>query len=131
MPGSKLLGVIRGTVERPRLAYLDQPAPVTGEILALAGEVAPTRVFRFAAPCVAKACAHFDGTSCRLATRIVRRLPTVVDELPECALRPTCRWFGQEGGAACLRCPLVVTESDGAAELSAELRQAADPASPV
>jgi len=33
----------------------------------------------------------------------------VVSELPSCQIRDTCRWFAEEGGAACLRCPQVVT----------------------
>lgn len=131
MPGSAILGVVLGTVEQPRVAYLDRPRPASADLLALAGPVAPTRVFRFAAPCVGRACQHFDGSDCRLATRIVERLPAAVGAPPPCALRPACRWWRQEGEAACLRCPLVMTESYGAAEGSAELAVAADPATLV
>jgi len=38
-------------------------------------------------------------------------LPEVVDSLPVCTIRPQCRWFRQEGRAACLRCPQIVTGS--------------------
>lgn len=131
MPGSAVLGVVLGTVEQPRVAYLEQPQPATAELLALAGPVAPTEVFRFSAPCAGKACQHFDGTDCRLAARIVERLPAVVDTLLACTLRPACRWWLQEGEAACRRCPLVTTESYGAAEVAEELRLAADPATPA
>jgi len=37
-------------------------------------------------------------------------LDPVVSALPRCAIRPVCRWFRQEGRAACLRCPQVATE---------------------
>jgi hypothetical protein len=131
MPGSLLLGLVQGSVEQPRVAFLDQPQPVSEEILALSGPVSPTEIFRFAAPCSGNACQHFDGTNCRLATRIVERLPPAVDALPECAIRPACRWWLQEGAEACRRCPLVVTESYGAAEIAEPLRVAADPATPV
>lgn len=131
MPGSAVLGVVLGTVEQPCVAYLEQPQPVTEELLALSAPASPTQVFRFSAPCAGKACQHFDGSDCRLATRIVERLPAVVDRLPECALRPACRWWLQEGEEACHRCPLVTTESYGATEGSEELRIAADPATPV
>ena len=30
--------------------------------------------------------------------------------LPACQLRPDCRWWKQEGKAACMRCPLVMTD---------------------
>jgi len=31
------------------------------------------------------------------------------DGLPACLIRATCRWYQQEGKAACHRCPQVVT----------------------
>ncbi len=83
MPGSVAFGVVLGTVEQPRVAFLDQTVPVTEELLALARPVSPTEVFRFAAPCAGKACQHFDGASCRLATRIVQHLPEEPAPLPE------------------------------------------------
>jgi hypothetical protein len=48
-----------------------------------------------------------------LAVRIVARLPEVVSSLPPCNIRRTCRWFAQEGGAACRRCPQISTTDDG------------------
>lgn len=131
LPGAKLLGLVEGTAERPRLAYLRKPEPVRDELLALAGDDSPTRRFRFAAPCAGSGCQHFDGHSCRLARRIVDGLPEAVAALPTCALRPACRWWRQEGEAACRRCPMVVTESYGEIEGSDDLRRAADPATPV
>lgn len=125
MEGSIVFGVISGTVEEPRLAHLVKPQPVTNELLALADPVAPTEVFRFAASCAGSACQHFDGSNCRLATKIVQLLPEVVGELPTCRLRPNCRWWQQEGKAACRRCPQIVTETYYPSE---QLQQAADPA---
>lgn len=124
--GSVVFGVVGGTVEAPRVAYLKEPQPVTDEILALSGPVTPTEVFRFAAPCSQSRCQHFDGTDCRLVKRIVGMLPTVVDALPACQLRPNCRWWQQEGKAACLRCPQIVTKTYNPSE---KLRQVATPTS--
>ena len=124
MEGCVLFGVVGGTVEEPRVGYLEEPRPVTPELLSLSGLVKPTEVFRFAAPCAERACRHFDGSDCRLVTKIVARTPAVVGILPACRLRPRCRWWVQEGGAACTRCPIIVTENY---QPSAELRQAADP----
>lgn len=131
MPVSAILGVIKRYADGHRLAFLDQLEPVTSELLELAQPVAPTRIFRFSAPCVENGCAHFDGQNCRLAKRVVRRLPMAVDKLPNCALRSACRWWRQEGDAACLRCPMIVTESFGASEADDELRVVADPTTPV
>ena len=79
---SMVLAVIGGTAEAPRLQHLTHPLPVTESVLALAQPVNPTEVFRIAAPCAGLACQHFDGTQVRLAARIVRLLPTVVEALP-------------------------------------------------
>lgn len=110
MAESVVFGVVAGSVDEPRVAYLDKPQPVTEELLSLAEPVLPTEVFRFAAPCAGHSCRHFDGKECRLAARTVHLLPEAVDILPPCSIRPTCRWWQQEGKAACLRCPMVVTQ---------------------
>jgi hypothetical protein len=54
---------------------------------------------------------HFRESRCRLATQIVKLLPTVVEKIPTCTIRPKCRWWLQEGKAACLRCAQVVTDN--------------------
>jgi hypothetical protein len=59
-----------------------------------------------------------------LARRVVNLLPLVVGRVPACAIRPNCRWWQQEGKAACLRCPGIVTERPDATEA---YRRAADP----
>jgi hypothetical protein len=122
--GSVIFGVIGGTVEDPRLAYFVEPQAVTDELLALANPVTPTEVFRFAAPCAGSACQHFDGSNCRLATKIVQLLPEAVKELPPCRLRLHCRWWQQEGKAACMRCSQIVTKTYHSSE---QLHQAAEP----
>lgn len=131
MPGSAAFGVVQGTVGRPFVAYLESSVAVTPELLALAEPVAPTEVFRFAAPCAGNACQHFDGQTCTLAQRIVEQLPAAVATLPACAIREGCRWYLQEGSAACFRCPLVATQSLGVAETGEALRIAAAPPGPA
>jgi hypothetical protein len=122
MAGSVVFGVVGGTVETPRVGYLTRPIPASSEVLALAGPASPGEVFRLGAPCAGAGCLHFDGANCRLAQRIVQGLLPVVDALPPCHLRPTCVWWKQEGRAACLRCPQVVSH---AVEPSPELARAA------
>lgn len=124
--GSQAIGVVGGTAGAPAVAYLTEPQPVTEALLDLARPVSPTEVFRFSAPCACSGCAHYSAeqTKCKLAEKIVRWAPVVVDKLPACTIRPDCRWWQQEGRAACTRCPQVVTDRLQAPEAIAK---AADP----
>jgi hypothetical protein len=111
MENCRVLGVVGGTANAAQVAYVNEHVPASPELLARSAPLKPTEVFRLAAHCEGKACRHFDGTNCNLATRIVQILPAVVDSLPACAIRSNCRLYQQEGRAACLRCPQVITES--------------------
>ncbi len=106
MQNCRVLGVVQGP---GTMVYLNQILPATREVLAMAAPAQPTEIFRLAATCEESKCSHFDGRDCRLATRIVAGLPEVVDSLPPCVIRKDCRWYSQEGGAACRRCPQVTT----------------------
>jgi len=117
----QVLGVVSREGERPRLAYVNEPVAATTEILELAAPVAVSEVFRLSARCEESKCVHFDGARCQLAVRIANMLPEVVDALPPCNIRRECRWFRQEGRAACLRCPQVVTGNPEADELLKEV----------
>ena len=101
---------VLGVVRDGETSYLAERVPLTDDLLALAQPVSPSRVLRIAARCEENACTHFDGVNCRLATRIVQLLPAVTATLPACLIRAECRWYRQEGRAACLRCPQIVTE---------------------
>ena len=112
-PGMKeprLIGVVTFDQDTPRVAYLNETVPLTDELLDSAKPADPRTVFRIAAHCEESQCTHFDGSNCNLATRIVQILPAVVDALPACLIRASCRWYTQEGKPACLRCPQVVTQ---------------------
>ena len=124
--GAKVFGVVGGTPDAPETAYLDSPAPVTEELLEMAEPVSADEVFRIAAPCACSDCGHFDSeqSNCRLAQKIVRWVPMVSESLPVCSIRAECRWWQQEGRAACLRCPQVVTRNKQPSEA---MRDAANP----
>jgi hypothetical protein len=109
MEGAQVFGVITGTPEAPRVAYLQGDATVDLAATPALGGLQPGHVFRIAATCETSRCQHFDGSRCMLAKRIASQLPTVVDVLPRCRIRSSCRWFAEQGGEACLRCPQVVT----------------------
>lgn len=109
MPDLVVLGVVSGEPERPEVAYLRDIVPATAELLQMAAPLAPMEVFRLAGRCAQDRCVHFNDSKCSLATRIVEMLPEVTASLPPCTIRQTCRWYGQEGRAACHRCPQIVT----------------------
>jgi hypothetical protein len=126
-PGMKelqLIGVVTFDEGASRVAYLNEVVPVTEELLASVEPVEPREVFRMSGHCEERRCTHFNGVDCKLATRIVQILPAVVDTLPACLIRASCRWYTQEGRAACFRCPQVVTQP---LEPSPEYAQAAHP----
>jgi hypothetical protein len=119
-----VFGVVEGTVEEPRVAYLEKAQPLNEELQTPSSPVKPTEMMRLASSCHEKGCVHFDGSECRLAMRIVEQLPTVTEILPACQIRSSCRWWQQEGKPACLRCPQVVTENHYVSPL---LEQVANP----
>jgi hypothetical protein len=104
-----------------RIVYLSELLPATNDVLALSAPLKPTEVFRLSATCAEHKCPHFDGADCRLATRIVKILPAVVDALPSCTIRKDCRWYSQEGAAACQRCPEITTVSYDLSETTREV----------
>ena len=120
MDRCRVLGVVRQEGSTPILEYLNRLLPATTEILAMAAPLKPTEVFRLAATCAEHKCPHFDGADCQLATRVVQILPAIVDALPPCIIRTECRWYSQEGGAACKRCPAITTVSH---DLSPQVRE--------
>ena len=109
MAEARIFGVVAGTPEEPRVAYLKRSATVSEEMLAQLGDLQPTQVFRYAARCEESACAQFENGCCSLGRRIAERLAPVTDALPSCQIRDGCRWFAEIGGSACLRCPQVLT----------------------
>jgi hypothetical protein len=121
MENCRVLGVVQRDGPTPILQYLNEHLPATDEVLAMAAPLKPTEVFRLAATCAEHKCPHFDGADCQLATRIVQILPAVVTTLPPCIIRQECRWYSQEGGAACRRCPEVTTVNYDLSSVSQEV----------
>lgn len=109
MKDAMVLGVVLPTETANKVAYLNEALPASEEVLATAAPAPPTQIFRFSAICEERKCLHFDGVECNLASRIARQLPAAVDKPPPCTIRRSCRWFAQEGWAACFRCPQIVT----------------------
>jgi hypothetical protein len=111
-PGAQVFGVQTETEHHGRrVGYLTEAVPLTPEVLALSGSDQPPEVLRIAAPCMHGGCLHHEAGACALGARIARMLDPVVSSLPRCAIRPHCRWFAEQGPAACVRCPQVVTNA--------------------
>lgn len=109
-PGAALLAIVGSD---GRLAHVSPPIPVDEAFVATASRHgAPEARMRFTAPCLEAGCAQWTGSSCGvieqvLATGVHEDQPT---RLPRCDIRSGCRWYRQEGGAACRACPLVLTD---------------------
>jgi hypothetical protein len=127
MRNLRVLGVAERGPEGVRVVYLSEIVEADEAVLASTGDVSPTEVLRLAGDCHASQCVHFGDGRCHLASRVARMLPAVVDVLPICTIRASCRWYAQEGRDACLRCPQVVTECHDA---SADFVQVASPPPP-
>lgn len=116
-----VIGVVGRKGGRPHVSMLPQSISLDSVAHLIPDSIPVTEVLRLGAPCAERHCSHFYNQRCTLASRIVSRLPAVVDRLVPCALRPSCRWWRQEGPAACHRCPQIVTEPLHASEVMREL----------
>jgi hypothetical protein len=125
MAEARVFGVVAPGAPHPRVGYLVQPTPLTPELLDLLGDIKPTEVLRISARCEESRCSHFDGAHCTLAKRLKEALAPVTERLPPCTIRSTCRWYAEQGGEICLRCPQIVTLNAGSGD--ANLRAAATP----
>lgn len=109
MQDARVFGVLAGKPEERRVGYLERAVELTPELARALDNVPPTQVLRIAARCEEQRCGHFDGVRCTLAERIRASLPSVVDSLPPCAIRSSCRWYAEQGREICFRCPQVAT----------------------
>jgi hypothetical protein len=106
--GSNLLGVVNAS---GTIGYFSEPVEVTPELLAGAGDFDTLeRRFRFSNKCVQSGCKQWTGQECGVikAVLALENIPQN-KELPDCSIRKTCRWYFQEGGAACNGCRYIVT----------------------
>ena len=104
-PSARLLGVVG---DDGRVRYLGTPAEVPEALRArLAADEDTPRRLRFTAPCATSGCAQWQDGGCSIA----RAVSAAPGPLPACGIRERCRWFGQEGPAACASCAWVRTDS--------------------
>ena len=116
------------------VAYVQPPTRVGAEFVRQARVLGhPERRFRFSSACVESACPQWTGTGCGVIDVVIgskpaepptdplaefwadpaATTPVTPRALPACAIRRTCRWFAQHGGAACAVCPTIVADTGG------------------
>ena len=108
--GASLIGII-GTDGRS--SRLRTPLQVDNAFLEAAGAACDLgKRFRFSSPCAGDGCGHWRDEACGLIGEIRQRAAfaglTGEATLPPCPIRAKCRWWQQDGGAACSVCSLVV-----------------------
>jgi hypothetical protein len=99
-----------------RVAYVTPAMPAEVALSGLPDGAGPAESqYRLAGPCVTSSCGFWTGEHCGLGARLVEsyREAAVPDEatLPRCAIRRTCRWYAEQGPAACPACSHVVTDA--------------------
>lgn len=123
LSGAQIIGVVRRGAQSATVEMLASPLPPDAFDRAISPGVRATEVLRFGAACMEAACSHFCSGQCTLVQRAVRHLPADDKRVQFCAIRPTCRWFLQEGLAACRRSVHVVTEPENASNVAREVAQ--------
>jgi len=114
-PDAKVWAIAAGTKDDPQIVPLP-PEPWPPEWAAEALSVAtPRELFRICGTCIkckqywdpTQAGAQGDG-ACTLVQRVIANFPE--KPLQWCPIRSVCRWWAQEGAAACSVCPGIVTD---------------------
>jgi hypothetical protein len=111
-PNARAFGIVTGSVEQPWVRYLAKPVPVPQD---LPDGITPRAVVRIAADCQEGGCRHWTDEACSLAKRVIQQFDPVTARVPPCSIRLICRWWDQEGPAACMRCPAIATDRGAAA----------------
>jgi len=108
--GAVLLGIVMAD---GRVAFAPNRLAVNSEFESNAREGrSPEKRFRFADTCVQRGCAQWTGTRCGVIDEVSAEVPISAwqSDLPQCSIRPQCRWHHQIGSQACRACPVVITD---------------------
>jgi len=108
--GSILLGVV---MRHGRVAFSADRIIVNQEFVDIAREGrSPEKRFRFGGQCIQSGCKQWTGNRCGVIDSVIEEEKERLDysSLPECSIRPECRWFDQRGAEACAICPEVITD---------------------
>ena len=109
--GAKLIGMV---TEDGHVNLLHTPLPVTKEFLEVANKsYIPESRFRFTNACMEGKCKQWSGHHCTVIDHVFDAIEGKIAKtpIPECGIRPQCRWYNQTGEEACKVCTLVVTNT--------------------
>jgi hypothetical protein len=107
--GAQLIGVVK---EDGHVDMLKEAIQVDETFVNVAKQGRlPEMRFRFANKCIKNGCKQWTGERCGIIDQIMQHVnETDNTSLPECSIRPQCRWYNQSGMEACKICPLVITD---------------------
>ena len=111
--GNVLLGVVNA---QGRIDFLTQRVEIDAKFVEVANEGRPPEQrFRFSSPCLKGGCEKWDGERCGVAKILSERAPELLPQetaagLPQCSIRPNCRWYLEYGNSICRTCTWVITE---------------------
>jgi hypothetical protein len=112
--GASLIGIVlpNGTV-----AFSKERIVIDETFVEIARQGrSPEKRFRFSSTCKRAACIQWSDDRCGIADLVIAEhqaraaAPEEPFELPECSIRPRCRWYLQRGDDACRACPEVITD---------------------
>lgn len=113
--GASLIGIVLGNGS---VAFSKERIVIDASFVDVARQGrSPEKRFRFSSTCKRAACVQWEGNRCGVVDRVIsehHERATVQDEpfvLPECSIRPHCRWHLQSGDDACRACPEVITDA--------------------
>jgi len=111
-PVKKGLDVFAYFDDKKDLQYLEETEPITVVMIDELKLSSTSTSLRAAMPCATKGCINWDGSRCSVPDQMNYLLKEKIKPNPilSCAIRTSCRWYAQEGIAACSICPLVVTD---------------------
>ena len=121
--------VVLGVVQTSgRVGYVTPAMPVSAPLLqALDDGSGPLEArYRFAGPCVEHRCAFWSGSTCSLGEGLAATYPAATGDvlaelsLPKCSIRARCRWYAENGAAACAACRYVITDTRSSGGVAAE-----------
>lgn len=108
--GATLLGIV---LADGSVAFAKDRIVIDAAFAAAAREGrSPEKRFRFSSACRQSGCVQWADDRCGVIDHVMdrRSAPETRTALPECTIRPRCRWHLQSGDAACFACPEVMTD---------------------
>jgi hypothetical protein len=107
--GAILLGVIN---TNGSVGYVTNPVELTGDLFeTVKQQKDPEKHYRFSSGCVETGCHQWQQGGCSVIKRVMQANDDVPleQQMPDCSIRTSCRWYFQEGAKACSFCPYIIT----------------------